>query len=124
MKEAILNDECMHCNDRECHDGEHFCNQAMKKNSFYKNKRLYKGLEVIHRPTYEELEKEIVELKEKLNFSSQYYRGEEAMRQLVKAKNIMERFVRLSNSSRSLLGDTWFDTLREAEQFISEDNKC
>lgn len=58
MKEVILNDECAHCNDKECHDGEHFCNQAMKDNSFYKNAKLYKGLEIIKRPTYEELEKE------------------------------------------------------------------
>ena len=35
-REVVLNDECMHCNNRECHDGEHFCNQAMKDNSFYK----------------------------------------------------------------------------------------
>ena len=58
MTKAILNDECVHCNDKECHDGENFCRQAMKDNSFYKNARLYKGLEVIQRPTYEELEKE------------------------------------------------------------------
>ena len=63
MTEIILNDECMHCNDKECHDGEHFCNEAMKDNSFYKNARLYKGLEVIQRPTYKDLEKENAELK-------------------------------------------------------------
>lgn len=63
MTEVILNDECAHCNDKECHDGEHFCNQAMKENSFYKSAKLYKGLEVIHRPTYEELEKENAELE-------------------------------------------------------------
>ena len=40
--------------------------------------------------------------------------------QLTKAKDIMKRFVCLSNSSRSLLGDTWFDTLKEAEQFLKE----
>lgn len=38
--------------------------------------------------------------------------------ELIKAKDIMERLVLLSNSSRSLLGDTWFDTLMEAEQFL------
>ena len=63
MTEVILNDECMHCVHKECHDGYHFCNQAMKDNSFYKNKKLYKGLEVIQRPTYEELEKENAEAK-------------------------------------------------------------
>ena len=60
MTEVILNDECMHCNDRECHNGEHFCNYAMTDNSFYKNAKLYKGLEVIQRPTYKELEKEVI----------------------------------------------------------------
>ncbi len=40
--------------------------------------------------------------------------------QLTNAKDIMKRLVDLSNSSRSLLGDTWFDTLREAEQFLKE----
>ena len=38
----------------------------MKKNSFYKNAELYRGLEVIHRPTYEELEKENIELQEQI----------------------------------------------------------
>ena len=41
MTEVKLNDECMHCNNRECHDGEHFCNQAMKDNSFYKIARQF-----------------------------------------------------------------------------------
>lgn len=63
MTEVMLNDKCMHCNNRECHDGYNFCNQAMKDNSFYKNAKLYKGLEVIKRPTYEELEKENAGLK-------------------------------------------------------------
>ena len=66
MKEVILNDECAHCKDKECHDGYNFCNQAMKKNSFYKNAKLYKGLEVIQRPTYEELKKENAELKKRV----------------------------------------------------------
>ena len=66
MAEVVLNDECMRCKDKECHDGENFCNYAMQKNSFYKNPRLYKGLEVIRLPTYKELEKENAELKEKL----------------------------------------------------------
>lgn len=52
MTEVVLNNKCMHCEDKECHDGEHFCNYAMQKNSFYKNPRLYKGLKVIRSPTY------------------------------------------------------------------------
>ena len=35
-------------------------------------------------------------------------------------KDIMKRLVDLSRSSRSLLGDTWFDTLREAEDFLNK----
>lgn len=66
MTEIILNDECVHCKDKECHDGYNFCNQAMKDNSFYKNAKLYKGLEVIKRPTYKELKKENAELKAQL----------------------------------------------------------
>lgn len=65
MKEVILNDKCVHCNDKECHDGEHFCNQAMKENSFYKNAELYRGLEVIKRPTYAELENRKLERRAK-----------------------------------------------------------
>lgn len=43
---------------------EHLCRQAMKDNSFYKNTKLYKGLEAIPLSTYEELEKENASLKE------------------------------------------------------------
>lgn len=67
MPEVILNDECIHCNDKECHDGENFCRQVMKDNSFYKNAKLYKGLEVLQRPTYEALEKENAILKKALH---------------------------------------------------------
>lgn len=70
MTEVVLNNKCIHCKDKECHDGEGFCNYAMQKNSFYKNPRLYKGLKVIRSPTYKELEKENAELKEKLNIRS------------------------------------------------------
>ena len=66
MTEVILNDECVHCADKECHDGEHFCRQAMKDNSFYKNAKLYKGLEVIQSPTYKELEQENAKLRKEL----------------------------------------------------------
>lgn len=40
--------------------------------------------------------------------------------QLAKAKQIMKRLVDLSNSSRSLLGSTWHETVREAEDFLKE----
>lgn len=42
--------------------------------------------------------------------------------QLIKAKDIMKRLVDLSNSSRSLLGGTWHETVREAEDFLKEDS--
>lgn len=63
MTKVILNDMCAHCKHKECHDGENFCRQAMKENSFYKNAKLYKGLKVIPLPTYEDLEKENAELE-------------------------------------------------------------
>ena len=64
MTEVILNNECVHCDvDRECHDGEHFCRYAMEENSFYKNPKLYRGIEFIPPPTYEELEEENEQLK-------------------------------------------------------------
>lgn len=40
--------------------------------------------------------------------------------QLEKAKDIMKRWVDLSNSSRSVLGGTWHETLREAEDFLKD----
>ena len=43
MKEEVFaNYDCIHCSDRECHDGESFCRYAMKENSFYKNPKIYK----------------------------------------------------------------------------------
>lgn len=74
-----------------------------------------------------ELERENTELREKLKPENclKLLAKEGYVRftsdQLDKAKDIMKRFVRLSNSSRSLLGDTWFDTLREAEDFLNSE---
>jgi len=68
----------------------------------------------------DELEKEIAELREKLNFSTQYYRGEEAMRQLTKAKVCLEQLV-----SEITVGELEVDpnVLQQAEQFLSEVEK-
>ena len=41
--------------------------------------------------------------------------------QLTKAKDIMKRWIDLSNSSRSLLGNTWHETVREAEDFLNSE---
>ena len=125
MKEVILNDECMHCNDRECHDGEHFCNEAMKDNSFYKNARLYKGLEVIQRPTYKDLEKENTELKARLNainlLTPELQKASNLRKQqLIKAKICLEQLV-----SEITVGELEVDPniLQQAEQFLSEVEK-
>ena len=131
MTEVILNDECMHCNDRECHDGEHFCNYAMTDNSFYKNAKMYKGLEVIQRPTYEELEKENAELKSenqkwKDEWQEQvqkatdegYARTLQTI-QLTKAKELLERFLGLGNLWDLDCKD-YFPLRKEAEQFLKE----
>ena len=63
-----LNIECANCEQKECHDGYNFCNEAMKENSFYKNKRLYKGIKPNKKLSYAELEKQNKELQEKLDF--------------------------------------------------------
>lgn len=125
MKEVILNDECAHCKDKECHDGYNFCNQAMKKNSFYKNAKLYKGLEVIQRPTYEDLEKENAELKAKNKWYSEQVCNKECAEvwgQLTKAKELLKEFVFLLHNPRTAL-DTK-TVMDEAEQFLSEVEKC
>ncbi len=44
----------------------------------------------------------------------------EIIGKLTKAREIMKRLVDLSNSSRSLLGNTWHETVREAEDFLKE----
>ena len=56
------------------------------------------------------------ELKEKLNFSTQYYRGEKAKEHLTKAKELLTRFVMASvyfNGKET-------DLIKEAEQFLKE----
>lgn len=103
MTEVILNDECMHCNNRECHNGEHFCNQAMKDNSFYKNARLYKGLEIIHRTTYEELEQENAILKGRTEGFEKQILG-----LLYKYESVYKRFPDLK------------DAMNEAERILKE----
>ena len=140
MKEVILNDECMHCKTKECHNGEHFCRQAMKDNSFYKNARLYKGLEVIQRPTYEELEKENAELKENNKMLEkgyiwhEYDAGEDCYEdshkgkwvkrnevyQLTKAKEIIEKLLN-AFASNDFFEQEELDAMAEAEQFIKEE---
>lgn len=91
-----------------------------------------------------ELEKENAELKEKLNFSTQYYQGEKAKDQLTKAKEIIEELSKslflAKGIVRDLIDDTVdfkeskeratyyyeqekFDTYKKAEKFISEVEK-
>jgi len=140
MNEVILNDECMHCNDKECHDGEHFCNQAMKDNSFYKNAKLYKGLEVIQRPTYEDLEKENAKLKTDYkilscsvgDFGELQKKLEEEQRKnnglsdnLTKAKEIIKKLKVLYLSPVVTKDDVkrQDEILVEVEQFLSEVQK-
>lgn len=127
-REVILNDECVHCKDKECHDGEHFCNQAMKDNSFYKNSRLYKGLEVIKRPTYEELEKEVTELKGEANsVLDNWCRGNDPCPhlkkrddQLTKAKEIIDAFLDFEAVAMERGCYIAEDIRRRAEEFIKE----
>lgn len=84
----------------------------------------------------ESREREIIELKEKLKpenclkslaksgFVKFTCENGNEHDQLTKAKDIMKRLVNLSNSSRSLLGDTWHETVREAEDFLKSEEYC
>ena len=69
----------------------------------------------------ERLQKENTELKDcfKIAKDNEY----EYQSLFTKAKEIMKRLVDLSNSSRSLLGGTWHETVREAEDFLNEVEK-
>lgn len=73
-------------------------------------------------PTIKELQKENTELKEKLNFSTQYYQGEKAKEQLAKAKEIITAllnvFVYDLADDEMDTGD--IDTKIKAEQFLKE----
>ena len=73
----------------------------------------------------EQLEKENAELKEKLNFSTQYYQGEKAKEQLTKAKEILEKLLEeeknnmyweMNGSDKS----SYYEVRKQAEQFLKE----
>ena len=69
----------------------------------------------------ERLEKENSELKEKLNFSTQYYRGEKAQKQLTKAKEILREYIRINllpPIERNF--DDEVKLFKQAEQFLNE----
>ena len=67
-----------------------------------------------------ELETENAELKEKLNFSTQYYQGEKAKDQLAKAKDLIEDMYDKIPASHS---DYYKDVMERARQFIKEIEK-
>ena len=119
MTEVILNDECMHCKTKECHDGEHFCNQAMKENSFYKDAKLYKGLEVIQLPTYEELEKENAELKNRNQELLESCKDATMMyKDLQKANEIIKKYLAIGVGGK--ITQNYLDVTKEAEQFLKD----
>ena len=103
----------------------------MKDNSFYKNANLYKGLEVIQQPTYEDLEKENAELKSDLDKKENTVHTldvlhKEAVRkygevndQLTKAKEIIEGLMRFCRC----FAQHHTDDIRykEAEQFLNSE---
>lgn len=119
MTEVILNDECMRCQTKECHDGEHFCNQAMKDNSFYKNAKLYKGLEVIQRPTYADLEKEIAELKA----DNDARKFAMAMSEKVE-KQLREEIAELRTRLEALEGQTPWKDIKDKSELIGKLTKA
>ena len=78
---------------------------------------LQQGFEIICKENAE-LEKENAELKEKLNFSTQYYQGEKAKEQLSEAKKIIENIIRVT------WGEGWnysLDWKVKAEQFLNSE---
>ena len=119
MTEVILNDECMHCRTKECHDGEHFCRQAMKDNSFYKNAKLYKGLEVIQLPTYEELEEENAVLRNRNQELLESCEGAAMMyKDLQKANEIIKKYLAIGVGGK--ITQNYLDVTKEAEQFLKD----
>ena len=59
--------------------------------------------------------------KERCKFNvSDIFKDIETENNFAKAKDIMKRLVDLSNSNRTLLGGTWHETVREAEDFLSK----
>ena len=64
----------------------------------------------------ESLKEENATLKEKLNFSTQYYQGEKAKKQLTKAKEIISKLIALSRKEW-----VYADVREEAEAFLEED---
>jgi predicted nuclease with TOPRIM domain len=67
-----------------------------------------------------DLEKENAELKEKLNFSTQYYQGEKAKEQLTKAKELIKNIIRVTWSEGWNYSPDW---KVKAERFLSEVEK-
>jgi len=72
------------------------------------------GFEIICK-NLSELESENAELKEKLNFSTQYYQGERAKENLAKAKEIISKLIALSRKEW-----VYADVREEAEAFLEE----
>ena len=68
----------------------------------------------------EGLLKENAELKEKLNFSTQYYRGEKAKDQLTKAKELLNEFMRISKASDEDFEHDYSELIGETEQFLEK----
>lgn len=76
-----------------------------------------------------EKNKEIKELRVRLSEhesigNSQFWKNvwtwKLKVEQFDKVKDVLKRLVDLSNNSRSLLGGTWHETIREAEDLLSE----
>lgn len=96
--------------DKAIKDLEWQLNEVLKDNDYYSD-ALDKQIEATYK-----LFEENKELKEKLNFSTQYYQGEKAKEHLTKAKELLTRFVMASvyfNGKET-------DLIKEAEQFLKE----
>lgn len=87
----------------------------LDKNNHGFTQKDFELFEKFYKEATKELEKENAELKEKLNFSTQYYKGEKAREQLTKAKEIIKKLI---SDNRKVW--VYSDVREEAEQFLKE----
>lgn len=79
----------------------------------------YIELENLKNNEIADLEKENAELKEKLNFSTQYYQGQKAKEQLTQAKEIIRDFLSVTIDYIDK-EDKNYPLIEQAERFLKE----
>lgn len=108
LHEGILWND-IHNQDKKIAELEHKLEQTEKELADYQ----------FNYPTIKELERENAELKEKLNFSTQYYQGEKAKEQLTTAKEIIKSLLTCCRNYPQENAEKMY----RAEQFLKEVEK-